>query len=231
MIRTFKAHMELLPPAQQRLWPALRPASALGLVLYGGTAIALRLGHRSSVDFDFFTDRPLDKDALREAFPFLTEATVLQERPNTLTVLVSGGDENDSHLKVSFFGGISHGRVGVPESTEDGVLLVASLPDLLATKVKVILQRIETKDYQDIAAMLRAGSSLAYGLAAARVLYGGGFQPSESLKALVFFEGGDLHTLAEADRITLLSAASVIRDLPRVGRLAPRLAIADAALD
>ena len=102
---------------------------------------------------------------------------------------------------------------------------------LLATKVKVILQRIETKDYQDIAAMLRAGSSLAYGLAAARVLYGGGFQPSESLKALVFFEGGDLHTLAEADRITLLSAASVIRDLPRVGRLAPRLAIADAALD
>jgi len=231
MTLTFKAHMELLPPAQQRLWPALRPASAHGLVLYGGTAIALRLGHRSSVDFDFFTDRPLDKDALREAFPFLIKATVLQEQPNTLTVLVSGGDEKDSHVKVSFFGGISHGRVGVPESTEDGVLLVASLPDMLATKVKVILQRIEAKDYQDIATMLRAGGSLAHGLAAARALYGGEFQPSESLKALVYFEGGDLHTLAEADRITLLTAASAVRDLPRVGRLAPRLAIADAALD
>lgn len=32
----------------------------LGFALYGGTAIALRLGHRTSVDFDFFNDRPLD---------------------------------------------------------------------------------------------------------------------------------------------------------------------------
>jgi hypothetical protein len=44
-------HMEILPPAQR-----------LGFVLYGGTAIALRLGHRSSVDFDFFTADPLKKN-------------------------------------------------------------------------------------------------------------------------------------------------------------------------
>jgi hypothetical protein len=60
MIRSFTVHREILPPAQQRLWPMLRPTAALGLVLYGGTAIALRLGHRVSVDFDFFTDRSLD---------------------------------------------------------------------------------------------------------------------------------------------------------------------------
>ncbi|WP_373321508.1 nucleotidyl transferase AbiEii/AbiGii toxin family protein [Rivihabitans pingtungensis] len=40
----------------------LAQASKLGFVLYGGTAIALRLGHRESVDFDFFSDRPLDRD-------------------------------------------------------------------------------------------------------------------------------------------------------------------------
>jgi hypothetical protein len=46
-----------LPIAQQHLWQELRPARDLGFVLYGGTAIALRLGHRPSVDFDFFTDQ------------------------------------------------------------------------------------------------------------------------------------------------------------------------------
>jgi hypothetical protein len=59
MSHAFQAHLEILPEAQWRLWPELRPASQLGFVLYGGTAIALRLGHRSSVDFDFFTDQPL----------------------------------------------------------------------------------------------------------------------------------------------------------------------------
>ncbi len=48
----FKPRMDILPAAQQRLWPELHPSIELGLVLYGGTAIALRLGHRASVDFE-----------------------------------------------------------------------------------------------------------------------------------------------------------------------------------
>lgn len=40
------------------------------------------------------------------------------------------------------------------------VLLVASAEDLLATKLKVIMQRIETKDYQDVAALIKTGNSL-----------------------------------------------------------------------
>lgn len=40
--------------------------------------------------------------------------------------------------------------------------------------------------------MLNAGVSLAHGLAAARLLFGPNFQPSESLKALVYHEDGDL---------------------------------------
>lgn len=65
------------------------------------------------------------------------------------------------------------GRVGEPELTDDGVLLVASLDDRMATKLKVILQRMEARDYRDIAAMLNAGVSLAKGPAAARAMYGG----------------------------------------------------------
>lgn len=216
MIRRFKPRLEVLPPAQQRLWPLLRPASGFGFVLYGGTAIALRLGHRQSVDFDFFTNRPLDKEAMKAAFPFLVGATVLQEGPEALTVLFSGDDAQAEFVKVSFFGTVGFGRVGEPELTEDGILQVASLDDLLATKLKVLLQRIEAKDYQDIAALVRAKVGLAKGLASARALYGADFQPSESLKALVYFAGGDLHSLAVAEQQTLIQAASAVRDLPRV---------------
>lgn len=40
MSRNFNSRLDILPPAQQRLWPELRPAPDLGFVLYGGTAIS-----------------------------------------------------------------------------------------------------------------------------------------------------------------------------------------------
>ena len=58
----------------------------------------------------------------------------------------------------------------------------------------------EAKDYRDIAAMVNAGISLARGLASACQRYGPNFQPSESLKALVYFNEGDLKTLTAAEQ-------------------------------
>jgi hypothetical protein len=225
MSRFQPTHMEILPPAQRLVWPDLADAHRLGFVLYGGTAIALRLGHRSSVDFDFFGADPLHKNLLQEAFPFLSTATAIQDEPNTYTVLVSCDLPDPRHVKVSFFGGIRFGRVGEPSWTEDGVLQVASLEDLMATKLKVLLQRIEAKDYLDIAAMLNAGTSLGKGLASAKRLYGNTFQPSESLKALVYFEGGDLESLDWETRKRLIEAARKVRRLPPVDLLSARITL------
>lgn len=222
MIR-FTPDMDILPDAQKRLWPELACAPKLGFVLYGGTAIALRLGHRQSVDFDFFTDKPLDKAAIEAAFPFLLTATVLQDSTNTFEVLVPYGASRTTHVKVSFFGLIDVGRVGEPEQTDDGVLQVASLDDLMAMKAKVLLQRVEVKDYRDMAAMIRAGVSLPKGLASASAMWPGRFQPSECLKALVYFEGGDLHNLTPEERETLIDAASSVDDLPAVDLVAHAL--------
>ena len=126
------------------------------------------------------------------------------------------GNYEHEHVKISFFGTIDNGRVGEPLLTSDGVMQVASLDDLMATKAKVILQRVEAKDYRDVAAMVKAGVSIAKGLAAARKMYGLSFQPSESLKAMVYFEGGDLHTLNEDEKIILVKAVATVRDLPDV---------------
>ena len=225
MTGVFKPRLDVLPPAQLRLWPELQSATGLGFVLYGGTAVALRLGHRVSVDFDFFSDQALDRDALYAAFPFLAESTVLQDQLNTLTVSVPYGDASHQHVKVSFFGTIGFGRVGQPDVTDDGVLQVACLDDLMATKVKVILQRAEAKDYRDIAAMVCVGVSLSGGLAAARQLYGINFQPSESLKAMVYFEDGDLAALTRLEKACLIEAVSKVRDLPEVSLSSSRLTL------
>jgi len=217
MIETpFSPNKEILPPAQKELWPELRPACKMGFMLYGGTAIALRLGHRVSVDFDLFTEKSLEREKLKEAFPFLGRSTVLQDEKNSLSVVTFSSQRNSEPVKVSFFGGIGFGRVGIPESTRDGVLRVASLDDLMATKVKTILQRVSAKDYTDIAAMVEAGVSLAKGLAAAREMFGESFQPSESLKAMIYFEGGDLHLLKPKTKETLAKVVSDIRELPQV---------------
>jgi hypothetical protein len=209
----FNPHTEALPPAQREIWPQLAASVELGLVLYGGTAVALRLGHRTSIDFDFFTEMPLNRQKLERAFAFLGRSKVIQDQPDTLSVLAP---VREGSVKVSFFGEIEIGRAGIPERTPDGVLQVASLLDLLATKLKVMQQRIEAKDYRDVAAMLRAGLPLEIGMAAAAALYIPSFQPSEAIKALTYFEGGDLASLPASDRQTLTRAVAEVRRIPAI---------------
>lgn len=222
MSTVFAPHMQILPTVQRRLWPMLAGLAAQGFVLHGGTAIALQLGHRISVDFDFFANQPLDKAGLGAQFPWLTRATVLQDGANAWTLLFSPEGEA-GEVKVSFFGGLCLGRVGAPRFTADEILLVASLEDLLAHKLKVLLQRIEAKDYLDIAALLASGQDLARGLAAARLLFGANFQPSEALKAMTWFEGGDLVALPAEIRAALIRHAACELHLPELGLSAETL--------
>jgi len=218
--------LDALPEAQRRLWPELAGARRLGLVLYDGTAIALRLGHRISVDFDFFTETPLDRAALIRALPILESGQVLQDAPDTMTFLVRSAARSDEAIKLSFFGPIRTGRVGRPEDTDDGVLVIASPEDLLGTKLKVLMQRVEAKDYRDVLALIASGMSVAQGLGAARALFGQAFQPSECLKALSYFEGGDLATLDRTERERLIKLAREVERIPEIPILSRVLATA-----
>jgi len=203
----FSPKIDILPVNQQKIWPKLAPTAELGFVLYGGTAIALQLGHRVSVDFDFFSHDTLDKEALFQHLPFLQKSDVFQDQPNALSL-----SYND--VKLSFFGGITFGRIEDPIVSDDTHVLVAHLDDLMATKLKVILQRVSVKDYSDIAAMLETGVSLDKGLAVAKELYGKTFSPIESLRAMTYFEGGDLNELKKDDVTTIINAASNLSASP-----------------
>jgi len=209
---TFAPRLEKLPPAQRALWSELS-AVPRQYVLYGGTALALRLAHRISVDFDFFAHDSLDHQELEASVAIVREGQTVQEGPNVRTVLAKRAG---STVKVSFFGAITIGRVGEPETTGDGVVRVASLLDLGGTKVKTLLQRVEAKDYRDLAALLQHGLSLADVLGAAQALYESTFEPLVAQKALAYFEGGDLDTLDEDVRRRLTREAT--RDLHVVPR-------------
>jgi hypothetical protein len=76
MPKRFDPRLDILPIAQKELWPHLSAAPQLSFVLYGGTAVALHLGHRQSVDFDFFRSAPLNKAELQARFAFLSNATI-----------------------------------------------------------------------------------------------------------------------------------------------------------
>lgn len=214
--------LEILPPGQRAFWATDARAIPERFVLYGGTAVALRCGHRQSVDFDFFTDGPLDEPDLREQLRILEAGTVLRRDRESLVLSVPIAD---AEVKLSFFANLDFGRVGVPER-DGSTPWVASPLDLLATKLKVLQERIEPKDYLDIDALIESGVTLTEGLAALAALYGRQVNPLDAAKAVSWFKEDGLETtLPEATRQRLRAAvAAVTGELPTVKILSRSLA-------
>lgn len=208
--------LDILPAAQRALWPELAEIPP-DFVLYGGTALALRLGHRTSEDFDFFSNQSFQPDELERRIPFLAGSARLQSSPNTL---VSQVDRNGP-VKVSFFGGLTLRRVQDPEIVAEPRLAIASLLDLAATKVKVVQDRAETKDYIDLNRLLEERIDLGSALGAALAVYGRTFNPLLSLKALSYFADGDLASLPSAVRSRLTEAVRKV-DADRTPDFQPR---------
>jgi hypothetical protein len=75
MPETFEPRLDILPESRRRLWPEL-DAVPMDFVLYGGTGLALQLGHRVSEDFDFFSSSGFDPEHLRSGLPFFRDLNV-----------------------------------------------------------------------------------------------------------------------------------------------------------
>jgi hypothetical protein len=202
MPKVFTPRLDILPDAQQRLWPELA-STPDQFVLYGGTAIALRLGHRHSVDFDFFSHLTFEPQSLLETVPYLNGATVRRSAPNTLTATVERGGA----VHLSFFGNLGLGQAAEPELADGPRFKVAALIDLAGTKAAVVTQRAEVKDYLDIDALLTmARIPLANMLASAAIIYGSQFSPLISLKAISYHDDANLAELPMAVRNRLSEA-------------------------
>jgi len=180
---SFQPRLDILAPPQRALWPEL-DATPDHFTLYGGTALALRLGHRQSLDFDFFSRQAFDPGALAREIPYLAEAEQVQVVSHTLTCRVERGGP----VLVSFFGNLTLGEAGPREIAEGSKVHVASLLDIAGTKAAVVQQRAQPRDYLDIDALIRQGIDLRHVLAAGAVVYGRSFNPLVTLKALSYFD-------------------------------------------
>lgn len=184
------------------MWEELGQTPA-EFVLYGGTALALRLGHRTSEDFDFFSTESFDPARLQARVPYLLGAEVLQRAADTLTCLL----DRNGPVQVSFFGGLRLDRVDDPQTAAGAGVKVASLIDLAAAKVELVQRRACAKDYIDLdAAITLGGVSLEEALAAAGAVHGPAFSPMPTLKALAYFGDGDLALVPEDARRRLAAA-------------------------
>jgi len=138
---TFSPNLNILPESQQALWKELK-ATPKHFVLYGGTALAIRLGHRVSEDFDFFTNANFEPQGLVEGIPYLRDGKVTLQRENTLTVVL----DRNGPVSVSFFGGLALNRVSSPDTANDNAVQVASLLDVAGCKMAVVQSSAEGKD-------------------------------------------------------------------------------------
>ncbi len=112
--------------------------------LAGGTALALQLGHRDSIDFDFFSLRSFSTEELFQKVEQVFEGHLViktQEAKDTLTFVTYKG------VKISFFAYTY--KLIEPLLDEDNFKM-ASIEDIGAMKLSAITSRSVLKDYVDL---------------------------------------------------------------------------------
>lgn len=132
----------LLPATLDLLKKFMKLPVLDGFILVGGTAIALQLGHRISVDLDFFTSAPFNEVLLSEhlkaehnfELDFITKHTIKGE--------ING-------VKVDY---IAHQYAWIEPVIEEDGIRMAGLSDLSAMKLNAISNDgSRVKDFIDIA--------------------------------------------------------------------------------
>jgi len=89
-------HKEILTKEQIELLPLIKEFSK-NFILVGGTAIALHIGHRRSIDFDLFTADDFDNGKIkRKIARFYELDKTYISAPGEYTILVNG-------VKITFF--------------------------------------------------------------------------------------------------------------------------------
>jgi hypothetical protein len=131
-------------PMRQLLTELMATPELAAFRLVGGTALALHLGHRKSVDIDLFSCDPFSSEMVGESLASTFALSQVTYRENTLLCQING-------IKVDL---IAHRYPWVsPPVEHDGVRL-ASLEDIAAMKLNAIANRGSKKDFWDVAALL-----------------------------------------------------------------------------
>jgi hypothetical protein len=172
-------HKEIFTKEQNDLLPMVAAFSEdFGLV--GGTAIALHLGHRRSVDFDLFSEEKFgNQSLLNKASVFGAPERIIVNKLDELTLVVKG-------VKVTFF------RYPYEIKYSESFGYKIKMPDLLtlaSMKAFALGQRAKWKDYVDLYFIIKGYFSVGRISEKSREIFGNAFNEKLFRSQLAYFDG------------------------------------------
>lgn len=144
-------HPEILASATAKCFEKLGQQNFIKpFYLIGGTAVALHLGHRQSVDLDFVSPSPVNTLQLRQMLSKCGKFDFDSESENTLYGMLDG-------VKLSV---MTYDYPLLEKTIQFQKVAVAGLKDLAAMKLDVIAARGKKRDFVDVYAIAQTGVTL-----------------------------------------------------------------------
>ena len=138
---------EVIDQKAKRLLATLTKSGVIeDFYLAGGTALALQLGHRKSIDLDWFKQDSFNTDKLKKSLAKLGEIKVESEENDTLNLNLSG-------MKLSFLG--YPYKMLFPALVWQNIKIV-DYRDIACMKLDAISSRGSKKDFIDLYFILQS---------------------------------------------------------------------------
>jgi len=138
-------HTEIFNSEQVELLPSIKSFQR-SFYMVGGTAIALHLGHRRSIDFDLFTFSQLNKSRIKgKLIPIPFKQVPIFEDIDQLHLLIN-------NVKITFF---SYPYPVLHPVKVGSTITIPTLLSLAAMKAFALGRRAKWKDYVDLYFILR----------------------------------------------------------------------------
>ncbi|HOK41898.1 MAG TPA: nucleotidyl transferase AbiEii/AbiGii toxin family protein [bacterium] len=138
--------LKIFPKSQQKLFEKLSKQIFIkDYYLAGGTALALLIGHRISIDFDFFKENNIDLENLKNDLKELGKIKIIQEKKNTFYCEID-------NIRLSF---IAYKYKLLDEFRIYDNLHIANLVDIACMKLSAICSRSSKKDFVDLYFLLQ----------------------------------------------------------------------------
>lgn len=150
--------------------------------LVGGTAIALHLGHRRSIDFDLFKTKAFNKKKVIDKIEkFYKQYKIIYKENDQLHLLVN-------NVKITFF---EYG-FDIPHKNKfENIINLPSLIDLSAMKAYALGRRAKWKDYVDLYFIFNQGITVNNISERAIEIFGSLFSKKMFVQQLCYFNDID----------------------------------------
>lgn len=152
---------QVLNSSGQKVWEKIKRFRNPG-ILAGGTALALQLGHRRSIDFDFFRSEEIKKSLLTEVKRIFDKIQILINNTDELTFLTS------EKVKITFF--YYPFKFRFKPKLISGIK-VLDIRDIAFSKAATLNRRAAIKDYVDLYFILKSGLSIGTIIKNAELIY------------------------------------------------------------